>query len=186
MLTEDYFMRMISQAIAVLMNVLRLKKGGQFQEAHQVIEGALEGLLGLHPNLARHLEDNRLLEIMTVQEKLDIDRLAVIADLYQQDGEVLAQLHKPEESAEASARALRFHLEIALADRENIAPEQIEKIESLTQAIIDQAWPLETQLARLDYLESLLGKHDRLLAAGRLTKDQVKRMYAELREKLEP
>jgi hypothetical protein len=186
MLTEDYFMRMISQAIAVLMNVLRLKKGGQFQEAHQVIEGALEGLLGLRPDLARHLEDNRLLEILTVQGKLDIDRLAVIADLYQQDGEVLAGLHRPEEAVTANARALRFHLEIALADRDNIAPEQIGKIEALCERLAGQTIPVETQLARLDYLESLLGKSDRLLAAGGLTKEQVKRFYAELRGQIEP
>ncbi len=186
MLTEDYFMRMINQAVAVLLNVLRLKKSGQFLEAHQAIEGALDGLLGMRPDLARHLEDGQILEMLTVQDRLDTGRLAVIADLYQEDGEILASLGRQAESQFAKTRALRFHLEIALAEMDELSTEQMVKVEALSQKLRDGHLPLETQLAKLDYLEALLEKDDHELAAAGLTRGGLEAEAKKLREHLSP
>jgi hypothetical protein len=37
MLTEDYFMRMINQILAVLTKIIGLKDVGQYQEAQQIV-----------------------------------------------------------------------------------------------------------------------------------------------------
>ncbi len=186
MLTEDYFMRMINQAVAVLLNVLQLKKSGQFLEAHQAIEGALDGLLGMRPDLARHLGDGQILEMLTVQGQLDTGRLAILADLYQEDGDILAGMGQQAESRFASARALRFHLEIALAEIAELLQEQMIKVETLSKKLSDQPLPVETQLARLDYLEELLEKDDRQLATAGLARDGVKAAFEKLRDQLGP
>jgi hypothetical protein len=45
MLTEDYFMRMINQMLAVLTKIIGLKDVGQYQEAQQIVNQSLEQLL---------------------------------------------------------------------------------------------------------------------------------------------
>ncbi len=45
MLTEDYFMRMINQILAVLTKIIGLKDVGQYQEAQQIVNQSLEQLL---------------------------------------------------------------------------------------------------------------------------------------------
>jgi hypothetical protein len=57
MLTEDYIMRMINQVLAVFLQALGLKKAGQYSEALQVFDQAVESLLGLRASLAKQLED---------------------------------------------------------------------------------------------------------------------------------
>ena len=57
MLTEDYLMRMINQAIAALLKVAGLKKAGRNQEALEVIEQAFEQLLGLPASLVEQMDE---------------------------------------------------------------------------------------------------------------------------------
>lgn len=46
-ITEDYILRMISLATAALLRAIGLRKGGQYEQAEQAIDQALEQLLGL-------------------------------------------------------------------------------------------------------------------------------------------
>jgi hypothetical protein len=186
MLTEDYLLRMINQAVAVLLQVLGLKKNGEYLEAHQAIEGALDGLLGMRPDLARLLEEGQILEMLTVQDQLDTGRLAVIADLYLEDGEALALLGREAESRFAYTRALRFQMEIALAEMDRLSSEQVGKVEAAAQKLAGQPLPVETQLARLDYLEALLAKDSPWLASAGLERHAVSAEYGRLREGLKP
>ena len=55
MLTEDYFMRMINQMLAVLTKILYLKEAGQYQEAQMEIDQSLAGFLVFHFNDAQVL-----------------------------------------------------------------------------------------------------------------------------------
>src|SRR4030042_3658269 len=88
MLTEDYIMRMISQALAVLMTALAFKRAGQFSQALQALDQALETLLGLNAHLAKQLDDRQLLDMLTFQEKLDVERLLVLAEIFREEAEV--------------------------------------------------------------------------------------------------
>ena len=90
MLTEDYIMRMINQAMSVLLIALGLKKAGQYSEALQTFDQAIESLLGLDAHLVKQLDDSLLLEKLTFLGKLDIDRLLVLADIYREEAEVFS------------------------------------------------------------------------------------------------
>lgn len=115
MLTEDYVMRMITQAMAALLKIAGLRQAGQHQHAQQAIDQALEEMLGLRADLVRRMEDDALLRALTVNEQLDIPRLVVIADLFREEGEIYADQGLSVESRESRRRALMGYLEAGLA-----------------------------------------------------------------------
>lgn len=87
-ITEDYILRMISLAIAALLRAIGLRKGGQYEQAEQAIDQALEQLLGLRADLLLRLDDQALLDRLTLQGELERDLAIVVADLYQEQAEI--------------------------------------------------------------------------------------------------
>jgi hypothetical protein len=180
MLTEDYFMRMINQALAVLMTALGFKRAGQYSEALQSFDQALEGLLGLNARLAKQLDDSALLGVLTFQEKLDVDRLLVLAEIYREEAEVYTLQGQPESSQVVAQSSLRFYLEAALASEANPNLELIQKIEALRLKFTAPALPVETRLALLDYLDRLLASGDDFLSAARLSRPALLAAFSSL------
>ena len=173
MLTEDYIMRMINQVLAVFLQALGLKKAGQFSEALQAFDQAVESLLGLRASLAEQLEDRQLLALLTFQDKLDVDRLLVLADIYREEGEVHALQEQPEKSQFTTQRSLRLYLEAALATESNPSFELVQKIEAQRSRLSAPDVPVETRLALLDYLDRLLALGDDFLASAALSRTDL-------------
>jgi hypothetical protein len=180
MLTEDYIMRMISQALAVLMTALGLKKAGQYSEALQSFDQALETLLGLNANLVKQFDDSQILEMLTFLGKLDVDRLLVLADIYREEAELYTLQDQPENSQFAAQRSLRFYLEVALASEINPNLELIQKIEAQRLHLNAPTLPVEIRLALLDYLDRLLASDDDFLAAAGLSRPDLLAAYTSL------
>jgi len=182
--SEDFVLRQINLAIAVLARVLRLKQAGQRQEAGEAIDQAVEALLGLRAGLVKQLDDQRLLALCFTQNEVDIGRIAVLADLFNEEGEILALEQRPEESAQAYTRALRFSVEAALSDMPHLSREQAEKIETIARLAPVENLSVEGRLAYLDYCDGLLGKDPRLLAAAGVDRNEVENRKAWLEEHL--
>ncbi len=184
MYTEDFILRMINQAMAVLLQVLGFKRAGQRQEALQAIDQALEMLLGLRASLLRQLDEAKILQMLTAQGELDIDRLALLADIYYEEGEIQAAEGKADESRQAYNRALRFYLEAALDPRSGglpgMAPDKLARMAALASQIEAARLPLETRLALLDFYERLVDLPEARLAEAGITAAQVKQEYASL------
>ena len=153
MLTEDYLMRMINQAVAALLQAIGLRKAGKHQEAQQVIDQAVETLLGLRADLARRLDDRSLLVSLTRQGELDLPRLELLADLYREEGEVLTTQGREEEAYLSTLRAFNFYLESALS-QEQISTELAGKIAALELKLNSQRLPEDTLFALLSYYEA--------------------------------
>ncbi len=181
MLTEDYIMRMISQAVAVLMTALGLKKAGKYQDALQSFDQAVEVLLGLKRHLADQLDDNVLLEKLTFLGRLDVERVLVLGDIYREEAEVFTALGQPDNSCFAAQRSLRLYLEAALANEDNLNHEIIQKIETVRHHLNAPGLPIETRLALQDYLERLLAKGDDFLAANGLGRSELEHTFDTLR-----
>jgi hypothetical protein len=173
MLTEDYLMRMINQVLAVFLQAMGLKKGGQLNEALQAFDQAVESLTGLRASLVNELEDRQLLALLTFQDKLDVDRLVVLADIYCEESEVHALQGQPEQSLFAAQRGLRLYLEAALAVEGNPALELVQKVEALRARLSAPDLPVETRLALLDYLDRLLAVGEDFLAAAGLARPDL-------------
>jgi hypothetical protein len=182
MFTEDYLMRIINQALAALMTAVGLRMAGKYSEALQTIQQAIEQLTTLPANLIDQMDDASILSMLTAQGQLDVGRLAILADLYQEQGEILFKLDQPVQGCIALARALRFILEVALSDYANLSTENIGKVEVLIQRLEGGALPVETQLALSDYYQCLLEKDDQSLAAAGTSREQVGQMLARLQE----
>ena len=173
MLTEDYIMRMINQVLAVFLQAVGFKKAGQFSQALQTFDQAVESLLGLRASLANQLEDRQLLAMLTFQGKLDVDRLLVLADIYHEKGEVYALQGQLEQSQFAAQRGLRLYLEAALATEAILPLELVQKIEAQRSRLSAPDLPVETRLALLDYFDRLLPSGEDFLAAAGLSRPDL-------------
>jgi hypothetical protein len=153
MLTEDYIMRMINQALVVLRRILRMKEAGQHQEAVQEIDQVLEQLLGLKSDLIKVLDDESLLESLTQNEQLDVDRLYLVAELMKEEGEILLEMGKVEEGLLSSIRALNFYLEVALDGNLDRFPPPHDRIQELLHRLEGVVLNAETTYPLFCYYE---------------------------------
>lgn len=148
MLTEDYLIRMINLAVAALLEIIGLKKKGDLDNALNLIDFSLERLTGMRSNLIKHLEDERLFYVLTRSEQLDTQRLELVADLFREEGDVLAAKNRLDESRDDYARALRYYLETFFNLPEEEWARLQEKIEALVTFLGEDrldpsaAWPL--------------------------------------------
>jgi tetratricopeptide (TPR) repeat protein len=182
MFTEDYLMRIINQAIAAVMIAIGLRKAGKYSEAQQAIQQAIEQLTTLPENLVDQMDDSSILSMLSAQAQLDVGRLAILADIYQEQGEILSEQDKPVQSRTAFARALRFILEVVLSEDGNLSTENIGKVANLVQRLEGYPLPVETQLALSDYYLRLLDKDDRSLVAIGMTREQITQALAKLQD----
>jgi hypothetical protein len=184
MFSQDYIIRLISQATAALATILGLRKSGQFQQALGVIDQTLEGLVGLSASLLKAMDDRSLLSLLTSQGRLDTDRLIVIADLFRAEGDVLVEQNRASESIESYNRALALYLEVALADQSAPEAELIAKIEALYQQLSNHRLPAETMLQLRAYYARLLELDSRVLTATPVSRDEAERRLQELDRRL--
>jgi len=173
-------MRIINQAIAASMIAMGLRKAGRYSEARQAIQQAIEQLTTLPANLVDQMDDVSILSMLTAQGQLDVGRLATLADLYQEQGEILIKLEQSVQGSIAFARALHFILEVAMSEASNLSTENISKVEILVQRLKGTALPVETLLALSDYYQRLLDEDDQSLAAAGTSRKLLSQALADL------
>jgi tetratricopeptide (TPR) repeat protein len=153
MLTEDYFMRMINQLLAVMTQILYHREAGRYQEAQVLIDQSLEQLLGVPPDLLRQMDDNSLLRLLTTQGELDPDRLALVADLYKLEGDLLSDQGKQREAELDYQRSMTFFLEIRLSGQDEGLYDIDQKIDNLHEKLSGRNLPIEVVFLVFDYFE---------------------------------
>jgi hypothetical protein len=186
MFTEDYLMRIINQAIAALMTAIGLRKAGKFAEAQQAVQQAIEQLTTLPANLVDQMDDSSILALLAAQGQLDVGRLAILADIYLEQGEILIKQDQPRQGGAAFARALRFILEVTLSEDDKFSINNIGKIAVLAQRLEGVSLPVDTQLALSDYYLRLLEKDGQSLVAAGISRTQVSQALAKLKAQAGP
>lgn len=141
MFTEDYVLRMINLAVAAMLKILRLKDAGDYPGALQSIDQALEQLLGLKADLVRQLDDDSLLRFLTREDSLDIDRLSLVADLFKEEGDILALQGRIPASRESYLRSLNLHLEVGFGESTLTPADLAAKVDALVARLELQALP---------------------------------------------
>ena len=181
MFTEDYVMRMISQALAVFARVAGLKKAGRHEDARQALDQALEILTGLEPRVVRQLDDDGLLDSLTVGERIDADRLAVLADVFREGGELLAAQGDHAGSRTDFLRALNFFI-VAAWNMDPADPPAAEpRIPALHRRLAGSPLPEDALVQLEDYYAHLIEKPEEALAAAGVPKREIERSLAEIR-----
>lgn len=185
MFTEDYILRLVRQATAALATILGLVKAGQFQEAHHTIDQTLESLVGLSASLVRVMDDQSLINLLTSQDKLDSERLVIVADLFKVEGDLLAQ-NSDSLSRESHVRALNLYLEAVLYDQRLPNAELSFKIETLYRQLANTQLPAETLLRLHDFYTRLLELDDAVLTNNPVTSTEAERHRQEINQHTRP
>jgi hypothetical protein len=171
MYTQDFIKRMINQLVAALQMIIGLKTAGQYGQALQAIDQALEQLLGLKADVIKRLDDQAILNSLTQSGNLDTDRLAILADLFKEEGDILASLKRPTESFSSHLRALDFYLEVALTTAPGEFPGLDEKLLDLFHHLGKFQLPPQTLYGLFAYFEKS-GRFARAASTlGRLADD---------------
>jgi tetratricopeptide (TPR) repeat protein len=155
MLTEDYFMRMINQMLVVLTKIIGLKDAGQFQEAQQIINQSLEQLLGMPSDLLKQMDDSSVMNILTTQGELVSDRLYMVANLYELEGDLFTDQNRISEANLDHLRALTFYLDIASKGEYQYSSDLNDKIEQLQLKLVDQELTVDIYYRLFDHYEQL-------------------------------
>lgn len=155
MLTDDYIIRMINQAIDVLIRVINLKASGEYQQAQQLIEQSLEQLIGLRIDLIQSLDDQNILGTLSMNGIPDANRILLVADLFKEEGDVLASQNMVTSSIRSYQRALYFYLIYENSTNPTDATILKGNIEFLANALEYINCQLETELMLSDYFERI-------------------------------
>ena len=153
MLTEDYIMRMINQMVAVLAKLIGLKDAGQYQSAQQVIDQSLEQLLGLKPELLKHMDDSSILNLLTSQGELGTERLYILAELYRHEGDILIAQNRTQEAIFDYQRALFFYLQLPDDQKDQDTSKIKQKIIDLFIELENVNLPAEFLFQLFDFFE---------------------------------
>jgi tetratricopeptide (TPR) repeat protein len=166
MLSEDYLIRMIRQAAAVIAKIIGLKMAGQYQEALQAIDQALEQLLGMNGDLVKLSDDESLYRILTANEVFDFERLGIIADLFKEEGDILKLQKQIPESNISYLRSLNYYLMINNSNDLSQQKEPLQKVEELIQYLTNYTLPEKTLFDLFCYYENIgeYAKADNILA----------------------
>jgi tetratricopeptide (TPR) repeat protein len=154
MFSEDYLLRIIRQATAVFARVIGLKSAGQYPDALQGIDQALEIILGMDAEIIRLLDDESLYKILTNNEGLDLDKLEFIADLFKEEGDIQKLQDHNNESINGYKRALDHYLVISNTLETSIPTELSQKIDELLQKIDAENFDEKTLLNLFCYHEN--------------------------------
>jgi hypothetical protein len=152
--TEDFILRMINQAVAALLQIAGFRQNKQYQQAQQAIDQSLEQLLGLRADLLKQLDDEVIFRILTLQDRLDIERVLIVAELFKAEGDILADQDHLAESQQSYLRALNFFLVAGLDDQNISLPSKLaEQVEWLVTLPTLLPLPDDTQWSLFNYYD---------------------------------
>jgi hypothetical protein len=87
MFQRDYVLRQIQQLIQVLELVIFKRKADQFEEASDVLNGALKDLFGLDVDEIAGLSDSDVVALCTSGGQLVSDKALVLAEILEEEGQ---------------------------------------------------------------------------------------------------
>lgn len=152
MLSEDRFLWLFNLAITGLLNAIKLRTAGQFQEAQDVIENTIEELFGLSTTLIRNIDDSSLLESLRQNGELDQGSVIIAGDLFLEEGMINSELKQPVKAGDSYQRALFFYLEAAFLEAET-PPDLGDKIRGVCQLVDADTLSIDLQLGLYDFYE---------------------------------
>jgi len=153
-LSEDILLKKLIAALQALVTRLNsLRQTGNYQQALALIDQNLEELLGLQASIIRRLDNNRLVEMLTTNEFLDVGRLYNVAEIFYQDGQIRAEIGDDNQALTSRIRALDLFLEVGFAI-ENEFLEADDRIDALSDTL-GLSIPEETLFQLYDYYEQV-------------------------------
>jgi hypothetical protein len=119
-LEDPIFQTLVGAISAFVARIAKLQVAGSYAQALDEIDQALEDLIGLKSNQLLSLTDVFILDLLTVNEYLDIQRLWYLAELINAEGEIKRAQGLKSTGFKNQVRAMGFFLETAFASQATI------------------------------------------------------------------
>lgn len=151
LLEDPIFQTLVAAIAATVAKIANLKAIGAYGQASAEIEARLNELIGLKYDQIRYLDDDFILDLLTVNEILDVQRLWYLAVLIDARGEILISQGNRIEGLENRLRAIRLLIEVAFSTTESI-----DDVDAQIDVIAKDIWrnlPEETLFSLYDLWE---------------------------------
>ncbi len=160
MVERDYILRLIKQMTEALAIVFRLERGGDYLEALRVIDSTYQQLLGLDAATIASLPADALLTLIRNSgtgyqgTQAVAERLTVLANLLQAEGDIYEGLNKPNDSALRRLKALDIQLAI-LTNEDPNSTRAADAVRTLLARLEDYELTVRTKLSLWRHFEQL-------------------------------
>lgn len=158
MVERDYILRLIKQMTEALAIVFKLERGGDYLEALRVIDNTYQQLLGLDAATIASLPADALLNLIRSSgvgyqgQQAVSERLTVLANLLQAEGDVYEGLGKASESALRRLKALDIQLAI-LTGEEPSSARAADAVRTLLERLSEYELSVRTKLQLWKHFE---------------------------------
>ncbi len=176
LLEDPIFQTLVAAIAATIARLANLRATGAYEQASAEIEAQLNELIGLKYDQIRYLDDEFILDLLTVNEILDVQRLWYLAVLIDARGDILISKGQRKEGVANRLRALGLFIEVAFS-----ATETINEVNAQIDVIAKDLWdslPEETLFSLYDLWEHRCAYAKALSAFDRLF--EISREYQEL------
>jgi len=116
-LEDPIFQTLVGAITSFIARITKLQVTGSYAQALDEIDQALEDLIGLKSNQLLGLTNEFILDLLTVNEYIDIQRLWYLAELINAEGDIKRAQGLKSTGIENQVRAMGFFLETAFASQ---------------------------------------------------------------------
>jgi len=118
MIRRDYLIRLIEQFAEALSKLLKLKKGGNYEEALSLIGQTYEELLGFDSLFINSFNTDDLISIIAIDGVPDVNKCIIIATLLKEEGEIYEAQDQADISNQRYLKSLDIFLRGFLSEEE--------------------------------------------------------------------
>ena len=151
MIRRDYFIKLVQELSGVLLRVFSLKARREYAEALREIDEALERYLDLKPDAAAPEKLDNILLLCGREEGPTSEKVILLADIFYEQGEILALHEGPEVARRSFLVALGLYLESARHGF--VSLDLLKKVDALVQRMADAQLPVPVLRRLMVYLE---------------------------------
>lgn len=153
MISKDYIMRMIEQFTKILSRIIFNKENSNYEEARSEIENAFKNVLGFDYNITLVISHEDLLKLLKFDSEVNDAKCIVAAELLKKDGEILELMGNEKQSIKSYENTLFLYLEIFNNQKVKNLNDIEQKIESITDKLIEFNLSSDIKKSLVTYFE---------------------------------
>ena len=160
MYNKDYILRLAERFGRALAIILHLRENNKHEEALINIDELFLQSVGLTTHFINSASEEMLLKLISPLGTLNLEKCLWIAMLLKEEGDIYAEMGKPNESYFRYVKALFFFFEASFHDKEIKDLDIASTIEDILQKLEEFELPLPTKVKLFRYFE-LTGRYSK-------------------------